>query len=81
MLLGVITGYSRNILPPSHIKVGLTHSEAHSYVRGKEYTFGVPNKFHFIKHKHYIFFITDLPKIKITLQIINAINEIPLAHA
>ena len=36
-------GCSGSILPPSHIRVDPTHHKAHLYVRGREYTQGVPN--------------------------------------
>ena len=43
----VVIGYSESILPSSHIEVGPTHHGAHLYVRGREYTSGVSNKFLF----------------------------------
>ena len=43
----IVIGYSGSIFPLSHIEIGLTHHRAHLYVRGREYTPGVPNKFMF----------------------------------
>ena len=40
---GKFIGYSRSILPSSHIRVDPTHHGTHLYVRGREYTLGVSN--------------------------------------
>lgn len=45
IIVEVIIEYFESILPHSHIMVGFTSHDIHPYVRGREYTPRVSNKF------------------------------------